>query len=56
MLLITYGDHNLILSENCPINPFPTNVPLLYPLKTLQNRRFSDVFGGIEVEHWLKIG
>ena len=46
MLLITYGDHNLILSENCPINPFPTNVPLLYPLKTSENRRFSDVFGG----------
>ena len=29
------------------INPFSTNVPLLYPLKT-----FS---GGIEVEHWLKM-
>ena len=28
------------------VNPVSTNVPLLYPLKT----------GGIEVEHWLKMG
>ena len=28
------------------INPFSTNIPLLYPLKTLENRRFSDVFRG----------
>ena len=27
-------------------NPFLTNVPLLYPMKTLENRRFSDVFRG----------
>ena len=27
-------------------NPFSTNVPLLYPLKTSKNRRFSDVFRG----------
>ena len=26
-------------------NPFSTNVPLLYPLKT-ENWRFSDVFSG----------
>ena len=37
------------------INPFTTNVPLLYPLKT-ENLRFSDVFRGIVVEHWLKMG
>ena len=27
-------------------NPFSTNVSLLYPLKTLENLRFSDVFRG----------
>ena len=29
-----------------PINPFPTNVPILYALKTSENCRFSDVFRG----------
>ena len=28
------------------INPFSTKVPLLYPLKTSENRRFLDVFRG----------
>ena len=28
------------------LNPFSINVPLLYPLKTLENLRFSDVFRG----------
>ena len=28
------------------INPFSINVPLLYPLKTSENLRFSDVFRG----------
>ena len=27
-------------------NAFSTNVPLLYPLKTLENLRFSNVFSG----------
>ena len=27
-------------------NPFSTNVPLLYSLKTSENRRLSDVFRG----------
>ena len=31
------------------INRFSTNVTLLYPLKTSERRRFSDVFRGIEV-------
>ena len=35
------------------INPFSTNFSFLYPLKTSKNFRFS---GGIEVEHWLKLG
>ena len=28
------------------VNPFSSNVPLLYPLKTSENFRFSDVFRG----------
>ena len=32
--------------SNSNINPFSTKVPLLYPLKTFENRRFSDVFRG----------
>ena len=28
------------------INPFSTNVPLLYPLETSENQRFSDIFRG----------
>ena len=28
------------------INPFSTSAPLLHPLKTSENRRFSDVFRG----------
>ena len=40
------------------MNPFLTNVPLLYPLKTSENLRFSDDFrgyrGGTLVENGLK--
>ena len=32
------------------INPYSTNVPLLYLLKTLENLRFSDVFRGYRSE------
>ena len=28
------------------VNPFSTNIPLLYPLKTLENWKISDVFWG----------
>ena len=38
------------------INPFQTNDPFLYPLKTLENLWLSDVSGGIEREHWLETG
>ena len=37
-------------------NPFSTNVPLLYPLKTSENIGFLMFLGVIEVEHWLKMG
>ena len=34
-------------SKLVTFNPYSTNVPFLYPLKTS---------GAIEVEHWLKMG
>ena len=34
------------------INPYQPIVPLLYPLKTSENQRFS---GGIKVEYWTEI-
>ena len=34
-----------LLSKNA-FNPFSKNVPLLYPLKTSENEKFSDVFRG----------
>ena len=37
------------------INSFSTNVPLLYSLKTSENRRFSDVFGGYRSETLVEI-
>ena len=39
------------------IKPFSTNIPFLYPLKTAENQRFSDVFRGYRngtlVWNWL---
>ena len=35
----------ILSSSPIMVNPFSTNVPLLYPLKT-ENFRFSDVFRG----------
>ena len=38
---------NLLSINQCEyINPFPTNVPLLYPLKVSVNFQFSDDFRG----------
>ena len=42
-LLPTKSKDHVWLKGN---NPFSTNVPLLYPLKTENHRRFSDVFRG----------
>lgn len=39
----------------CKINPFSANVPLRYTLKTSQNLKFYDFWGGMEVGHWLKM-
>ena len=37
---------DLKTNKNSNINPFLANVPLLYPLKTSENLRFSDVSRG----------
>ena len=34
----------------------PTDVPIIYPLKTPENQRLSGVFRGIKWEHWPEIG
>ena len=36
---------------NTPLNPLLTNIPILYPLKTLENQRFSG-----EWEYWTEMG
>ena len=36
----------LLLFHLVLVYPFSTNVPLLYPLKTSENRKFSDIFRG----------
>ena len=48
---INYYLVNFVQVKGCTaqqsyINPFQTNVSFLYPLKTSENRRFSDVFRG----------
>ena len=38
-------------------NPFLSNVPILYPLKTLEKTKGFLVFsGGIKWEHWPEMG
>ena len=37
-------------SNSREFNPFLTNVPILYPLKTPENQRFSGVFRGYKME------
>ena len=46
---------NTSTSKSLILNLFSVIVPLLYPLKTSENFRFSNVFRGIEMEHWLKM-
>ena len=40
------------------MNPFWPNVPVLYPLKNLQNRTYGSlrISEGRKLKHWLKIG
>ena len=41
-------EHRLEIGQDkmCLFNPFIPNAPFTYPLKTLENLRFSDVFKG----------
>ena len=43
-----------MLSKFKGVNPFSTDVPLLYPLKTSENQRFSDAFREYESETLVK--
>ena len=38
-----------IHSSLSSLNPFLINAPILYPLKTPENQRFSDVFRGYKI-------
>ena len=42
--------------DDSNLKPFSSNVPLLYPLKTSENLRFSDVFIGYRGETLVKNG
>ena len=44
------GVQNEIIGQKW-VNPFHTNVPFLYPLKTFGFLTFS---GGLEIGHWRK--
>ena len=41
-----------ITARSIRINPFHTNVPFLYPLKTSENLWFFDVFRGYRYGIW----
>ena len=48
--------HFFHFPSNRKLNPYSSNVPLPYPLKTYENLRFSDVFRGYKVEYWFNSG
>ena len=43
------GFSNYLIKDQCSLNPFLHNVPILYPLKTPENLWFSGVFRGYEL-------
>ena len=43
---IHLGYEKIIGVEEWLVNPFSASVPFLYPLKTSESQRFSDVFRG----------
>ena len=44
------------LKQQVGFNPFYATDLFRYPLKTLENQRFSDVFRGIKREQWHEMG
>ena len=51
-----YQIATLAISARKVFNPFSTNIPLLYPLKTSENLRFSDVFWRYRSGTWAENG
>ena len=41
-----------IIRQKNNINSFYANFPFLYSLKPCENKRFSNVFSGIQIEYW----
>ena len=39
----------VFMNDNETINQFLANIPILYPLKTSENRKFSGVFRGYKI-------
>ena len=52
----TFLRYNWLPYINLPFNPFSTNIPFLYLLKTSENWRFSDVFRGYRSESLVENG
>ena len=50
-LTLHYYNFELIQHSIQVINTFLVNVPILYPLKTPENQKFSGVFRGYKMEH-----
>ena len=46
VLKVSVWEHDMLCALEININPFQANAPFLYPLKTLENLQFSDVFRG----------
>ena len=55
-IVSTYETYNILKNVSQYLNPFPTNVPLLYSLKHQKTCSFLTFSGDIETEHWLKMG
>ena len=54
ILLESLNDNEIKLCQS--INPYGVTGLFLYPLKTQENQRFSEIFRGIEIDHWHEMG
>ena len=50
MILIDLQKSFDTINHDILLTPLPANVPILYPLKTSENQRFSGVFRGHKME------
>ena len=53
---IIYKANFGIISRITEMNPYLTNVPILYPLKKPENQSFSGVFRGYKIETLIRHG